>query len=103
MNMNALKKVHPTSGRMAQLVIENSALREKLANNDTDLNSFIFGKVSPQALELEEVVIGACLMDTTVFPLSLKLYRRRIFMTNAIRLFFRQCNRCLKKTNRLIF
>lgn len=86
--MSPLKKLQPTTGRTAQLISENNALREKLAHNGIDLNDFVFGKVAPQALELEEIVIGACLVDSTVFPIAAKTLKSAHFYDQRYQIIF---------------
>ena len=45
-----------------------NAVAEQNSLNDADLSVFMFGKLQPQALDLEEGIIGACLLNNTIFP-----------------------------------
>ena len=39
----------------------------KSDNSNDDLNKLMFGRVMPQALDLEEVVLGAAMLDKEAF------------------------------------
>jgi replicative DNA helicase len=44
-------------------------------NKTNDLSSFVFGKVQPQALSLEEAVLGALMLDKDALPRGIFLFR----------------------------
>jgi replicative DNA helicase len=52
-------------------------------NNTNDLSSLVFGKVQPQALPLEEAVLGALMLDKDALPAVLDLLRPESFYSEA--------------------
>ena len=50
-------------------------------NRTNDLSSFVFGKVQPQALQLEEAVLGALMLDKDALPSVLDILRAESFYT----------------------
>ena len=43
--------------------MQNNYQYKKNENNETDLSQYVFGKVQPQSMPLEEVVLGALMLD----------------------------------------
>ena len=43
------------------------ANKQREIEKSEDLSKLMFGRVMPQALELEEVVLGACMLDKEAF------------------------------------
>jgi replicative DNA helicase len=52
-------------------------------NKTTDLSSFVFGKVQPQALALEEAVLGALMLDKDALPSVLDILRTESFYSES--------------------
>ena len=52
-------------------------------NRTADLSSFVFGKVQPQALALEEAVLGALMLDKDALPSVLDILRAESFYSEA--------------------
>jgi replicative DNA helicase len=52
-------------------------------NRTNDLSSFVFGKVQPQALSLEEAVLGALMLDKDALPSVLDILRTESFYSEA--------------------
>ena len=52
-------------------------------NRTADLSSFVFGKVQPQALSLEEAVLGALMLDKDALPSVLDILRSESFYSEA--------------------
>ena len=52
-------------------------------NRTNDLSSFVFGKVQPQALQLEEAVLGALMLDKDGLPAVMDILRPESFYTEA--------------------
>jgi replicative DNA helicase len=42
-----------------------------IQTREENLSTFVFGKVPPQAVPLEEAVLGACLIDKEAYPVLL--------------------------------
>lgn len=65
--MQSIRKATQRTGKIHQLVIENQQLVERLKNANVDLSDSVFNQVSPNAVELEGIVLGACLIDKDAF------------------------------------
>jgi replicative DNA helicase len=52
-------------------------------NNTNDMSSFVFGKVPPQASDLEEAVLGALMIDKDALPAVLDILRAESFYSDA--------------------
>lgn len=48
-----------------------------------DLSSYVFGRVQPQAVDLEEAVLGAIMLDKDALPIVLDILRPESFYTEA--------------------
>ena len=53
-------------------------LRKK--KKDSDLSSYVFGKVQPQALPLEEAVLGALMLDKDSIAIVIDILRSESFL-----------------------
>ena len=51
----------------------------KSVGGDTDLNTLVYGRVMPQAIELEEAVLGAILVDRDGLPSVIEILRSESF------------------------
>ena len=58
-------------------------------NRTSDLSSFVFGKVQPQALQLEEAVLGALMLDKDALPAVMDILRPDSFYTEAHQAIYR--------------
>jgi replicative DNA helicase len=58
-------------------------------NRTSDLSSFVFGKVQPQALQLEEAVLGALMLDKDALPAVMDILRPESFYTDAHQAIYR--------------
>lgn len=56
--------------------------------NALDLSSYTFGKIPPQAKDLEEAVLGACLLEKNAVVIALQVLRPEMFYVNAHQLVF---------------
>ena len=56
---------------------------------DEDLNSLIYGKVQPQAVQVEEVLLGALMLDKDAFAIVIDILRPSSFYTHAHQLIFK--------------
>ncbi len=57
--------------------VEGGKMRK--VSGDSDLNSLVYGRVMPQALELEEAVLGAILVDRDGLPSVIEILRSESF------------------------
>ena len=63
-----------------------------------DLSSYVFGKVQPQALPLEEAVLGAVMLDKDALAIVLDILRPESFYSDAHQLVYRAMLRLFEKT-----
>ena len=56
---------------------------------DEDLNSLLYGKVQPQAVQVEEVLLGALMLDKDAFAIVIDILRPSSFYTHAHQLIFK--------------
>jgi archaellum biogenesis ATPase FlaH len=70
--MSALKKPTRYTGKTVPLFAQISELKEKLSAENANLSDFIFGNTPPSAVNLEEAVIGACLLDREAFGICVQ-------------------------------
>ena len=52
-------------------------------NNTNDMSAFVFGKVPPQAPDLEEAVLGALMIDKDALPAVMDIIRPESFYSDA--------------------
>ena len=58
-------------------------LKGKKGDKATDLSSFVFGKVQPQARPLEEAVLGAAMLDKDALPVIIDILSKSSFYSDA--------------------
>ena len=63
-----------------------------------DLSSYVFGKVQPQALPLEEAVLGAIMLDKDALPIVLDILNPESFYSDAHQLIYRAMLRLFERT-----
>jgi len=84
-NDNAAKKITET--------------KSKLRKRDGELSDYVFGKVQPQALPLEEAVLGALMLDKDALPIVLDILRPESFYADAHQLIYRAILRLFEKSH----
>jgi replicative DNA helicase len=62
--------------------------RSNRGSNNIDLSAYVFGKIPPQSIELEEVVLGACLLEINSVALSIDLLQPDCFYLPVHNLIF---------------
>ena len=69
---------------------KNAAANGRRGNaQNGDLSSYVFGKVQPQALELEEAVLGALMLDREALPTVMDILRPHSFYLEAHQTIYR--------------
>ncbi|MCB0568509.1 MAG: replicative DNA helicase [Phaeodactylibacter sp.] len=63
-----------------------------------DLSNYVFGKVQPQAIPLEEAVLGALMLDKEALPIILDILRPDSFYLDAHQLIFKAMLRLFEKS-----
>lgn len=72
--------------------------RIKPLRKEEDLGGLVYGKVQPQAIPLEEVLLGALMLDKDAFPIVIDILRPASFYTNAHQLIFKSMMGLFEKT-----
>jgi replicative DNA helicase len=83
-NNNAAKKVE---------------MKSKLRKQEGQLSDYVFGKVQPQAVPLEEAVLGALMLDKDALPIVLDILRPESFYTDAHQHIYRAILRLFEKSH----
>ncbi len=63
-----------------------------------DLSNYVFGKVQPQALALEEAVLGALMLDKDALPVVLDIIRSESFYSDGHQLIYKAMLRLFEKS-----
>ncbi len=63
-----------------------------------DLSNYVFGKVQPQALPLEEAVLGAVMLDKDALPVVLDIIRSESFYSDGHKLIYKAMLRLFEKS-----
>lgn len=72
--------------------------RERENSRRVDLNTMVYGKVPPQARELEEAILGAVMLEKGAFDLVSEYLQAQSFYVDAHQRIFNACNRLVKKS-----
>jgi len=72
--------------------------RRNTSGND-GLSNYVFGKVQPQAVPLEEAVLGALMLDRDALPLVMDILRAESFYTEAHQLIYKAVIRLFERSN----
>lgn len=64
-----------------------------------DLSNYVFGKVQPQALPLEEAVLGAIMLDKDALPVVLDIIRSESFYSEGHQLIYKAMLRLFEKSH----
>ena len=68
------------------------------AKKGNELTNYVFGKVQPQALPLEEAVLGALMLDKDALPIILDIVRSESFYSDAHQMIYRAMLRLFEKS-----
>ena len=64
-------------------------MKSNLRKRDGELSDYVFGKVQPQAVDLEAAVLGALMLDKDALPIVLDILRPESFYIDAHQLTYR--------------
>lgn len=67
-------------------------------NPDESLSTYVFGKVQPQAVPLEEAVLGALMLDREIMPIVSGILRADMFYLESHQLIFQAAQRLWAKS-----
>jgi replicative DNA helicase len=71
--------------------------RKKSRRPAIDISTMVYGKVPPQAKDMEEAVLGAVLVDSRGFEIASELLKPECFYVDAHQRIFRACTELNKK------
>ena len=71
---------------------------QKSRSSESDLSSYVFGKVPPQAIPLEEAVLGAAMLHRDAFPVVLDMLQPDSFYVVANQLIYKSMLRLFEKS-----
>lgn len=72
---------------------------QRQANNQDGLSNYVFGKIQPQAIPLEEAVLGALMLDREALPMVMDILRPESFYLEAHQLIYRAIIRLFERSN----
>ena len=75
-----------------------SEVKSNLRKRDGELSDYVFGKVQPQALPLEEAILGALMLDKDALPLVLDILRTESFYSDAHQLIYHAITTLFEKS-----
>jgi len=68
-------------------------------SNQDSLSNYVFGKVQPQAVPLEEAVLGALMLDREALPLVMDILRPESFYLESHQLIYKAAIRLFERSN----
>ncbi|HFA51692.1 MAG TPA: replicative DNA helicase [Bacteroidetes bacterium] len=74
-------------------------IKSKLHKREGELSDYVFGKVQPQAVDLEAAVLGALMLDKDALPIILDILQPESFYTDAHQLIYRAVLRLFEKSH----
>lgn len=77
----------------------NRSKGQRPAGNNEGLSNYVFGKVQPQATSLEDVVLGALMLDREALPLVMDILRPESFYLEAHQHIYRAIVRLFERSN----
>jgi replicative DNA helicase len=87
------------SGGNAQYNQQGGQRRQRTANGADNLSNYVFGKVQPQAIPLEEAVLGALMLDRDALPMVMDALRPESFYLEAHQHIYRAIIRLFERSN----
>jgi len=76
----------------------NTGMRNTTRKRGEDLSNYVFGKVQPQAVPLEEAVLGALMLDKEALSIVLDIIRAESFYVEAHQLIYRAMLRLFERS-----
>lgn len=73
--------------------------RRRSPQNGEGLSTYVFGKVQPQAVQLEEAVLGALMLDRDALPMVMDILRPESFYKEGHQLVYRAVIRLFERSN----
>lgn len=73
--------------------------RRRSSQQGEGLSTYVFGKVQPQAIQLEEAVLGALMLDRDALPMVMDILRPESFYTEGHQVIYRAVIRLFERSN----
>ena len=73
--------------------------KQRNASGADNLSNYVFGKIQPQAIPLEEAVLGALMLDRDALPMVMDALRPESFYVEAHQLIYRAIIRLFERSN----
>lgn len=77
---------------------KTKSIRSRKTKRNEDLSNYVFGKVQPQAIPLEEAVLGALMLDKEALAIVLDILRPESFYLDAHQLIYRAMLRLFERS-----
>lgn len=77
----------------------NDRRKQRPSNGQDNLSNYVFGKVQPQAIPLEEAVLGALMLDRDALPMVMDALRPESFYLEAHQHIYRAIIRLFERSN----
>ena len=77
----------------------NKDRKNRRKNSSLDMSTMVYGKVPPQAKDLEEAVLGAIMLEKTAFDTVIEILKPQCFYVDAHQRIFNCMQVCSKKTS----
>lgn len=87
------------SGNSPQNQSSGDRGKRRAPQGNDGLSNYVFGKVQPQAVPLEEAVLGALMLDREALPLVMDILRSESFYTEAHQIIYRAIIRLFERSN----
>ena len=72
--------------------------RRKNRNRGNELSEYVFGKVQPQAIPLEEAVLGALMLDKDALPVVMDILQSESFYSDGHKAIYKAILRLFEKS-----
>ncbi|MCB0573740.1 MAG: replicative DNA helicase, partial [Saprospiraceae bacterium] len=73
--------------------------KQREQNGSDSLSNYVFGKVQPQAVPLEEAVLGALMLDREALPMVMDILRPESFYLESHQLIYRAVIKLFERSN----
>jgi len=77
---------------------KTKSIRSRKTKRNEDLSNYVFGKVQPQAIPLEEAVLGALMLDKEALTIVLDILQPESFYLDAHQLIYRAMLRLFERS-----
>ena len=77
--------------------------RKQRRKPSVDFGTMVYGKVPPQAKELEEAVLGAIMLEKSAFDTVVEILKPECFYVEGHQSFFGPCRDWRRKVSRSIY